>query len=233
MNQMKVVITGSEGSVGKILSDGLSEIYDLSLIDKISSQQKNFLKINVGKDYAQLCKALIGKDAVIHLAWDNGEDFPKENIEPLNKKMAENVFKASVKAGVKKIIFSSSVHVNDYTKASRQQPIKPGQELVPDSPYGATKIYIEHLGKYYAKRYGLKVVCVRLGGLNEDDKARFNEDPHYDKVLLKKKDAILLIKKILDKPNCPDFSAFYAVSPSGISVHDTANPFGWKQNDKN
>jgi nucleoside-diphosphate-sugar epimerase len=39
----------------------------------------------------------------------------------------------------------------------------------PDSLYGASKAFGEALGRLYADRYGLDVVCLRIGTVREDD----------------------------------------------------------------
>jgi len=224
----KIVLTGSEGRIGKIIRKSIRNYYEIFSIDCKKITKAGYSRIDIAsEDISALKSVFKGKDAVIHLAWDNNEDFPVENIIPNNKKMVENVLRAAREEGVSKIILASSVHVSDYSRATRYRPIRVEDELCPDSLYGVTKIYLEYLGKYYANRYGIKVVCIRFGGLNPLDKPLFAEDPIYDKVLLKKADACSLIRHILDNDQCPDFSVLYAVSKSQKAVHDTSNHFGW------
>lgn len=165
------------------------------------------------------------------MAWDTLEDFPNENIVQQNKVMAENVYRAAVENNISRVIVASSVHVNDYSKNSDGTYLSPKSECWPDAPYGATKIYIEHLGRYYSRKYNIEVICIRFGGVNERNEIRFNEDPLYDKVLLYKEDFVQLIRMCIEVKKVPDnFAVFYAVSNVKGRVHSLDNFLGWKPN---
>lgn len=195
-SKQKVVITGSEGRIGSILKSGLKKDFDLYLIDKKAKDRKNTYKFDITKEYRRLKSIVKSKDAIIHLAWNNFEDFPNDNIVQDNKLMAENVYRAASEVGLKKIIIASSVHADDYC-IKRKKPIFALDNLCPDTPYGASKLYIESLGKYYAKHYNLQVICIRFGGINPRNEIIYEEDLNYDKVLLYKEDCINLIRKCI------------------------------------
>lgn len=226
----RVIITGSQGSLGKILQKGLQTTFDLLCIDKISDDDKTIV-LDIITDYKKFKNILKENDIIIHLAWDTYEDYPNENIVPQNKTMAENVYRAAVDKNVSRVIIASSVHVNDYSKIPANTYISPQLECWPDTPYGATKIYIEHLGRYFSRKYGLEVICVRLGGVNERNEIRLNEDPLYDKVLLYKEDFVQLMRMCIKVKKVPDnFVVFYAVSNIKGRVHDLDNFLNWKPN---
>ena len=42
-------------------------------------------------------------------------------------------------------------------------------EVRPDSLYGVSKVFGEALGRYYSERYGMRVICVRIGSVLQDD----------------------------------------------------------------
>ncbi len=225
----KIVITGSQGCIGSIIQGGLSH-HELCLVDiKKERDEKQFV-IDIANNYHQLVKVFKGKDAIIHLAWNFFEDFPKETIDHNNKKMAENVYSAAVSAGVKRVIIASSVHANDYSSVNSIQDFD-SPSPVPDSPYGASKVYIEALGKYYANYHGLEVVCVRFGGVNIHDVPIFEEDANYDKVLLYKQDCIDLIGMCISETHVPgNFQVFTAVSNNKDRVHQIDNFLNWQPN---
>ena len=224
----RIVITGSQGSLGKILQEGLRDTFNLLCIDKVSDSKKT-LVLDVVKDYEKFKDILKDNDIIIHLAWNILEDYPNENIVQENKILAENVFRAAAKKNVSRIIIASSVHANDYSKIPTGIYISPKSECWPDTPYGATKIYIEHLGRYYSMKHGFEVICVRFGGVNKRNEIRLNEDPLYDKVLLYKEDFLRLMKMCIKVKKVPNnFTVFNAVSNIKGRVHALNNFLGWQ-----
>ncbi len=226
----RIVITGSHGSLGKILQEGLHNTFDLLCIDKIFDGKKTVV-LDIASDYKKFRDTLKDDDTIIHLAWDTLEDYPNENIVQKNKAMAENVYHAAAEKNISRVIVASSVHVNDDSKSPAGTYISPESECWPDTPYGATKIYIEHLGRYYSRKHGLGVICIRLGGVNERNEIRFNEDPLYDKVLLYKEDFVQLILMCIEVKKVPDnFAVFYAISNIKGRIHTLDNFLGWQSN---
>ena len=226
----RIIITGSRGSLGKILQKELQDVFDLVCIDK-KPDSEEIIALDIANDYEKFRNILKGNDVIIHLAWDTLEDFPSENIVQQNKVMAENVYRAAVENNISRVIVASSVHVNDYSKVPTGTYLSSKSECWPDAPYGATKIYIEHLGRYYSRKHGLEVICIRLGGVNKRNEIRFNEDPLYDKVLLYKEDFVQLIRMCIEVKKVPDnFAVFYAVSNVKGRVHVLDNFLGWKPN---
>lgn len=224
----KILITGSAGRVGKILQSGLAEKYNLILVDKNQpiEDKYHYFNFNLCEESDQLRDVFKGTDAVIHLAWNNFEDFPKETSSIDNKIMAETVYRLSHESGVKRIIIASSVHANTYIGTGKEINIK--DQDFPDSLYGASKIYMESLGKFYAKKHGLEVICIRFGGINPDNKILYDEDPEYDRVLLYTQDLINLIRMCIETNEVPDkFQIMYAVSDNPTKVHSTENFLGW------
>ena len=212
------------------MQEGLRGAFNLLCIDKISDSKETVI-LDVVSDYEKFTNALKDNDVIIHLAWDTLEDFPNENIVQQNKVVAENVYRAAVEKNISRVIVASSVHVHDHSKVPVGTYLSPKSEYWPDTPYGATKIYIEHLGRYYSRKHGLEVICIRFGGVNERNEIRFNEDPLYDKVLLYKEDFVQLMRMCIEVKKVPDnFTVFYAVSNMKGRVHALDNFLGWKSN---
>lgn len=197
-------------------------------IDKISGSASD-VALDIAVDYEKFKSFLRKGDTIIHLAWDTFEDYPNENIAPQNKAMAENVYRAAVEKKVSRIVIASSVHANNYSAVPTGEYITSQSESHPDTPYGATKTYIEYLGRYFSRKYGLEVICLRLGGVNEVNEIRFNEDPLYDKVLLYKEDFVELVRMCIEVKKVPNnFAVFYAVSNMPGRVHSLSNFLNWK-----
>lgn len=212
------------------MQNELRGVFDLTCIDKKPDSGKAIV-LDIANDYEKFRNTLKDNDVIVHLAWNTLEDFPSENIAQQNKVMAENVCRAAVENNIPRVVVASSVHVNDYSKVPIGTYLSPKSECWPDTPYGATKVYIEHLGRYYSRKYNIEVICIRLGGVNERNEIRFNEDPLYDKVLLYKKDFVQLIRMCIEVKKVPDnFAVFYAVSNVKGRVHSLDNFLGWKPN---
>tara|TARA_Y100001970_G_scaffold27317_1_gene33290 strand:+ start:3376 stop:4398 length:1023 start_codon:yes stop_codon:yes gene_type:complete len=115
----KLLITGSSGFIGKILSKRLSKRYKTYLIDKIKKgNEKNFYLINL-KDKKKLNEFFKNNkvDTIIHLAseiFDANENIIYEN----NVTCAENVIALAKKFKIKQIIFTStfSIYEKNYNK---------------------------------------------------------------------------------------------------------------------
>jgi uronate dehydrogenase len=209
----RVVITGSNGLIGSILLRGLTG-FQLIPVD-LPCDLTIFKNVQ---------KVLKNAYAVVHLAWDTKtENYESKDINPLNNQMSFNIYKACHTLGVKKIIMASSVHTDQFNQSDKD--LDPYRLPTPDSPYGASKVFMESLGRYFAKK-GLEVVCLRFSCINEQDRPNINCE------YLSHRDCQNLVQKILDADPIPhNYQIIYAVSNKRI--HSTKNIFGWKPLDVN
>jgi uronate dehydrogenase len=214
---MNILITGSNGVIGTVLGENLPHNvthFDLPDFDV--------------RDYDQLVEKVRGHDAVVHLAWDTQMDnFRSDHLNPDNALKTFNIYKAASEAGVGRVIMASSVHADKFSDRKIAGLLKPYDLPLPDSPYGAGKVMMEALGRYYADAKGLGVVCVRFGGVNPAD-----EPPQHPvserQVWLSHKDCTNLIGAYLDAEAIPNnFEIVYAVSNNVGRIHDISNSVGW------
>lgn len=226
----KILITGSQGSIGRILTIGLKDRYDIVGVDRKPTHNESEIQLDIMEDSDRLRRACRGREVIIHLAWDMREDFPKESIIPENKSMAERVMQAAIQEKIPRIILASSVHAHEYPDPSGVL-INPSMLPLPDSPYGASKVYLEALGRYYSQKNGIEIVCVRFGGVNANDEMRFSEDPQYDKVFLSKSDCLSLLVACIEAKKIPDnFGIVYGISDVPGRLHSFENILGWRPN---
>jgi UDP-glucose 4-epimerase len=71
---------------------------------------------------------------------------------------AANLIEAAVAANVKRFILSSTANLFD---DPARIPIAEDERIVPGSPYGESKYFVERLLHWSAKIYGLRYVCLR------------------------------------------------------------------------
>ena len=126
---MRVLLTGGEGTIGRVLRDRLP--FELTPFD---------LPACDARDYGQLLAAVQGHDAIVHLAWDVTENHLHNAVEPDNVVMTDNVYRAAREAGVPRVVMASSVHADAYHDADPARPLDPFALPIPDGPYGAKGI---------------------------------------------------------------------------------------------
>ncbi len=216
----KVLVVGSKGVIGSILQEHLPhETTDFDLPE------------HDAQNYNHLYEKAKGHDTIVHLAWDFESDgWLAENLNPNNTKISFNVYQAAVDAGVKRVIVASSVHADKFAGRDMHTEglLQPYDLPTPDSPYGAGKVFLEALGKYYADAKGLEVICIRFGGVNKNDTPP--ESPYSERqVWLSQKDCVSLVRSCIDVSSIPNgYAIMYGVSNNKDMLHDISNPFGWK-----
>lgn len=169
MERMRVAVTGGGGMIGGILGDRISDRFDLRLLTREDADIT---------DLEALQRVLSGTEALVHLAADAAVDASWDDVLGANLVGAYHAFEAARLAGVQRVIFASSNHAmgmymwddDRFADAIRPTPLVGTDEPTrPDSLYGASKVWGEAVGRLYAERHGLVVVCLRIGWVTEDD----------------------------------------------------------------
>jgi len=103
-----------------------------------------------------------GIDRIVHFAFILGSPPPGKMIPYVGVQSlgTANVFEAARLAGVKRVVFGSSV-----AAYGRQDAAVLREDLLvdPTEPYGFSKVWGEALGRYYTKELGLEVASLRFG----------------------------------------------------------------------
>ncbi|MEM9294639.1 MAG: NAD(P)-dependent oxidoreductase [Planctomycetota bacterium] len=174
-----VLVTGAAGNVGRDFARRAASRYALRLM-VIPGQDPRELADHgevVEGDLTRpetLAPAVEGADAVLHLGADSRPHAKWESVLANNLDGLQNLLHASAEAGVRRVVFASSVHaVFGYAP---RRGIRPEDAPAPTSLYGASKAFGEALGKYYALKHDLSVVCVRIGWRCEPE--RLTAEPH-------------------------------------------------------
>ena len=173
MQPRRVLITGARGRIGTVLRPalrvGLSELRlsDLSEPDDLVSPE-TFVAADL-TDQAAVQAAVDGVDAVVHLgAVPTETSF--EAIAGPNLHGAFHVFEACRRAGVRRIVYASSNHATGMYAPG--EPLDGDQPPRPDGLYGASKVWGEALGRLYVDKFGLEVVCLRIGSFQPRPRER-------------------------------------------------------------
>ncbi|MGN6870144.1 MAG: NAD-dependent epimerase/dehydratase family protein, partial [Solirubrobacteraceae bacterium] len=202
----RVLITGAAGAIGSCLREGLRPLIDeLVLTDAHALEptaQERFVQADLG-DRDAVMRAADGADAVIHLGAIPTEASFDELLGP-NLIGTFNVFEAARRGGAKRIVFASSNHATGFYPV--EQRLSGRDAPRPDTLYGVTKAYGEALGSLFADKFGLDVICIRIGS--------FGERPRQMRELatwLSLEDAVRLFAACLSAPFA-GFRVVYAAS---------------------
>ncbi|MFT3964963.1 MAG: NAD(P)-dependent oxidoreductase [Sphingobium sp.] len=105
-----------------------------------------------------------GVDRIAHFAFILGSPSPGQMIDYVKVQSVgtANVLECARQAGVKRVLFASSV-----AAYGRQDAETLVETLIPnpDNLYGASKAWAESLGEHYRRHLGLEVVTVRYGSI--------------------------------------------------------------------
>lgn len=207
----KVLITGSGGKIGRVLANGLKATskYEIIATGHSANSEADITALSV--DNLDACvEALKGVDTVIHGAYHmknkGHEHFVDQQLQT-NIIGAYNIYEAARIDQVKRVIFLSSNHVVGFypigTIVDENTPMRP------DSFYGINKCFIEVLGNYYADRFGISCINLRIGHLNEEDKPW---SPRRSRIFLSHRDCVSLLEKCIDADENLKKLTMYAAS---------------------
>jgi uronate dehydrogenase len=161
VTEAPILVTGAAGRVGAVLRRGLPALgWRLRPLDLAPlPAEPEAVQADV-LDPAALAAAMKGVAAVVHLA-----GLPREAswgaTLTTNIDGTYQVFEAARLAGVRRIVYASSNHAVGFTP---RQPFA-GIDIPPrpDTLNGLSKCFGEALGRLYVDKYGLEVVCLRIG----------------------------------------------------------------------
>ena len=169
---MTVLLTGSQGSIGRSLARSLPELgwqlrhFDRRPADRPADDPAGGLVVGELADPDALDRAMTGVEAVVHLAGQ-----PTEAAWPViresNIEGCYQLFEAARRAGVRRVVFASSNHAVGFTPRPDTGQLPADTPPRPDTLYGVSKVFGEALGRYYHDRYGLAVACLRIGTFAE------------------------------------------------------------------
>ena len=236
---MKILITGASGTIGSVLLRCLSVKHDVAGVDKIPSS--NVITLDIVNERGRLRELLENVDVVIHLAWDVKEAGSALGISVAeNKIMGEIMYSLSLEQNAKKFILASSVHVSfghinyrhpgivEDHKILHEKKITTRDDYFPLGIYGASKVYLEALGKAYGEK-GLQVVAVRFGNVTNNN--NFGEYPFW----LSHRDCCQFIERCIETYDSPKYSVFFAISDNPCNPFDLSDArlqLGYEPKDK-
>jgi nucleoside-diphosphate-sugar epimerase len=166
---VRIVLTGAAGHLGSVLLDALDGPHEVVPVDRDAVDHPRARALDVA-DLEAFAAACEGANALVHFAGEPAVETPWEQVLPSNLVGVYNAFEAARRAGIERVVFASSNHAVGGYELSHGAAAYRGAVLVdhrsqhwPDSLYGASKLWGEGVGRLYADRHGLRVLCLRIG----------------------------------------------------------------------
>ncbi len=186
---MKILVTGSEGLVGKMVCSAIAE-QGHSYIGFDIATSGDILDFRALKEAAESC------DAIVHSAALLG--FPGQTpgqIMEVNLQGTWNVLSCAQANDIRRIVFLSSVDVLGVFKGEREPdflPLDESHHCYPRTPYAISKYLAEEMCEVFASAHDFDIVALRPPGVweapgtyewiaNERQKrAAFEWDPFWE-----------------------------------------------------
>lgn len=182
---MDVAVTGAAGEVGRIAIEGFPD----DAVHAFTHGEHDDLDSTVLEmtDDEAFDDALDGMDALVHLAWGPADPDSWNDDHEANVRGTYNALEAARRNHLDRVVVASSIHaVGMYDRDDpgevenlAEDPttaVDASDRPRPDSYYGVAKVTCEALGSFYADRYGLDVVSLRIGWVMTADELREARD---------------------------------------------------------
>lgn len=220
MEKMTVAVTGAAGTIGSAVRAALrDEVARLVLLDRVPLRQEtgNETVHTVDlRDAAAVRSALAGADRVLHLG-GIPDEAPLADLLEANVLGTHHVLEAARRTGIPRVVLAGSNRVTGfYPTGTRTDPSLP---VRPDGLYGVSKAAVEALGQLYADKFGLSVICLRIGSFEQRP-----SEPRHLATWLSPRDALGFIRAALTAPLSVRFATAYAVSANTRRFWELPDP---------
>lgn len=168
---MKILVTGGAGYIGSVTTTRLVEAgHSVVVLDNLYQGHRaavhaaaQFVEADLADRaaLAELFRAHSDIEGILHFASYTlvGESMalPLKYLRD-NLVNAANLLEAATAVGVRRFILSSTANLFD---DPARMPIAEDERIVPGSPYGESKYFIERLLHWFHRIHGLRYACLR------------------------------------------------------------------------
>jgi UDP-glucose 4-epimerase len=168
---VKILVTGGAGYIGSITTAELIQAgHQVIAFDNLHQghadavhSQATFVQGDLAdrEAVARLFAQHPGIEGIMHFASYTlvGESMAKPLLYLRDNLVnASHLIEAAVAHGVRRFILSSTANLFDDPK---RMPIDENERIVPGSPYGESKFFIERMLYWFERVYGLRFACLR------------------------------------------------------------------------
>jgi nucleoside-diphosphate-sugar epimerase len=170
----KIIVTGGTGKAGRaaiqeLVNSGY-EVRNLDIAGNSAPGDPTALAVDL-TDYGQTIDAMVGYDAVVHLAAIPAPFIRTDEVTfRVNMSSTFNVFQAATTLGMKRIVWASSettLGLPFDREKPDYAPIDENQTPYPESTYALSKLLSEEMARQYNRWTGIPIVGLRISNIME------------------------------------------------------------------
>ncbi len=211
-----IVITGAAGNVGGKIAEHLRGRSDgrLVLLDRQASD--GISVADLSEPNGDWTRHFEGADVVVHAAANPSPHAPWPDLVVDNIDVTLNVFQAAAAAGVRRIVYLSSLQTT--LGRDRDGGIAGNADAMPVNLYGVSKSVGERIARSFAAQFGISVVCLRIGMVRVGDNPppRHHPDTAVQQRWLSNHDLCEAVSLAMDQPDV-DFAVVTVTSRNARS----------------
>lgn len=166
MSEERIVITGASGVIGRTIRSAMAgrPLRLLDVVPPAPAEPGEDVEIITASvtDLAAMTEACRGATAVVHLGGIATEGRWADILD-VNIDGTRAVLEAARVAGVPRVVLASSNHAVGFRTRAEGDPLPADIGPRPDTYYGVAKVAMEGLGSLYHDRFGMDVICLRIG----------------------------------------------------------------------
>ncbi|MEM6392812.1 MAG: NAD(P)-dependent oxidoreductase [Planctomycetota bacterium] len=233
-----ILLTGSAGSIGRCIGPSLIETgHTVRGYDRQPTPWTEDALVADLTDRGAMADALRGIDTVVHLAANpSGRASFDELLQP-NYIGPRQLVELAAEAGTpQRLILASTIQVYggaaDLPQEQRARLGRP-EDAVPNNDYALSKVWLERLGEWSARRHGWSVLAVRIGWFLRDPKESRSLDakPSAHAWYFSHEDARTFFRAAVEA----DYAGFHVVNATSqpkpgranCSLQPAADTLGW------
>lgn len=222
----RVLVTGAAGRIGSYFAEHSHEEYDLRLMVRPTDQGidkvRPFGEVVEGNlgDLAGLKRHSQNIDTVLHLAASAGPSTPWAEALENNIVGTYHVLAAAKSAGVRRVIFASSIHAVSGYPGDVQ--VKPSDPVNPGDIYGVSKCFGEALCRYMAEQEGVSAIAIRIGAFQPIEAAQREGSYRMMDAFVSERDLNQLFHRCIDDTTLR-FAIFHGLSGNRFQRMDISS----------
>lgn len=216
----RLLVTGAAGNIGQAIVPFLEQKYQLHGYDRFPAPGYKEAVIGDIRDFKSITSAMQHVDAVLHLAYPaSGEFNAWQTVFNDGLDGTFNVFQAAVEKNIRKILFASTIKVND-RRLHHSSRITDKTQPGPMDLYAGGKLMAESLAQTFSTlNLGLDIICLRIGSVRNLPLISNQRSDHENIGWCHPADLAHLIDRSIQTPGL-GFQVFFAVSCAGAPFWD-------------